>query len=106
MSEQFPVYDESKTYEKAPHKFNIGDKVTLPGERIRSPHYKNQFAYNKTGIIEKRGWSKQVVSVKDEKIYKEDGISFHWSKKMVHAPMYVVNGQWYKEGKKNYGITK
>lgn len=102
---QFPSYDPSVEYEKMPHKYQVGQDVTLPGTRIRSPHYKNQFLYNKTGTIEKRGWSKKPVSVRDTKVYGEDGISFWWSKKLVHAPMYLVNKRWYDEGANNYGVA-
>jgi hypothetical protein len=98
--------EKKMAYEKLPHKYQVGEEVTLPGTRIRSPHYVNQFMYNKTGIIKKRGWSKEAVSVKDKKIFKDDGISFHWLKKLVHIPIYVVNGRWYREGKRNYGVCK
>jgi hypothetical protein len=102
---QFPFYNPKAEYEKLPHKHQVGEDVALPGTRIRSQHYKNQFLYNKTGIIQKRGWSKRPVSIKDEKVYKEDGVSFWWSNKLVHVPMYFVNGRWYGEGKKAYGVT-
>lgn len=92
--------------EKLPHRYKVGQEVFFPGARIRSPHYLNQFAYNKTGIIEKLGHSRQVFSIKDEKVFGEDGISFHWSKKLVHLPRYFVKGRWYEEGKSNYGVTK
>jgi hypothetical protein len=87
-----------KMAEKLEHKFQVGDEVTLPGTRIRSVHYVNQFLYNKTGKIQSRGWSKQVASVKDEKIFLEDGVSFYWSKKEAHLPMYKINRRWYVEG--------
>lgn len=92
-------------YEKVPHKYAIGQEITLPGDRIRSPHYKNQFAYNQTGTIERRGWYNKPISVKDKKVFGEDGISFHWSFKLVHVPIYFVKGRWHREGTKNYGIT-
>ena len=92
--------------EKLPHKYEVGQEVSLPGGRIRGPHYKNQFAYNKSGTIEKLGYSRQLFSVKDKKVFGEDGVSFHWSKKLVKVPRYFVKGKWYEEGKENYGITK
>lgn len=92
-------------YRKLSHKFSIGDTVTLPGTRIRSQHYINQFAYNKTGTITKRGWS-TPVSIKSHKVFEADGISFSWAKEIVHTPMYLVNKRWYREGAKNYGVIK
>lgn len=93
-------------YEKVPHKFKKNEEVMLPGSRIRGPHYVNQFAYNKTGIIERRGWLNKPTFVKDEKIFGEDGISFHWSEKLVHLPIYFVKGRWYREGVRDYGVGK
>jgi hypothetical protein len=102
---QFPAYNPKKTYEKLPHKYNVGQEVTLPGTRIRGPQYKNQFMYNKSGTIEKLGWSKKPVAVNDQKIHNEDTGGYWWSRKLVHVPMYLVKGRWYAEGKKNYGVT-
>lgn len=100
------ITGEIKMTEKLSHKYKVGQEMSLPGARIRSQHYVNQFAYNKTGVIEKLGHSRQVFNVKDKKVFGEDGISFHWSYKSVHLPRYFVKGRWYEEGKKSYGVTK
>lgn len=92
-------------YEKLSHRYEIGQEVTLPGSRIRSQHYVNQFAYDKTGKIERRGWLNQPVYVKDKKVFGNDRVSFHWTEKLVHAPIYFVKGRWYREGTKDYGVT-
>lgn len=90
---------------KLNHKFSVGNTVTTPGARIRSPHYKNQFAYNGSGKIEKRGWSEPVTQ-KSHKVYHDDGIGYGWAYEEVCLPMYFVNGKWHFEGKKHYGVIK
>lgn len=101
---QFPVAQKGKVYEKLPHKFEVGQKVTLPGHRIRGPQHKNQFLYDQEGTIEKRGWSRTPVAVKDQKIDNPKTGGYWWSQKLVHQPIYKVNGRWYLEGEKNNGI--
>jgi hypothetical protein len=103
---QFPVSEKGKVYDKLPHKFEVGETVTLPGDRIRGPQYKNQFLYNKEGVIERRGWSKEPTPIKDKKIDDPKTGGYWWSKRLVHQPTYRIDGRWYGEGRNNNGIVK
>ncbi len=87
------------------HKFQVGDKVKLPGTQIKTTGhgYKNKFSWNVTGTIQALGWSKpqlervkiqgsgRAVTTNADLTYTE----YLYEVISIKRPLYKVNGLWY-----------
>lgn len=86
-------------------KFSVGQEVKIPGTRIRSPRYQNQFAFDRTGIIEQIDFTKPRIATMTVRranktanatIIETDTKNLYCRVEIKYT-CYKINGKWYLE---------